>query len=159
MLNIQRVWNCFSLSDLCVLIFGGMCSAHTWTLSGSLKHDLMGLCVLCAQTGGTEEVYKEQKRQQELENNYRFVWGEKQEETQSSGAADSDDVDFWDPVWSRDEKAGEGVAHRGTAHKDEAIPQFVWHKLMNGNLWPKEIFIWFKICNCYTLFCWILQLK
>ncbi|XP_023689559.2 protein OS-9 isoform X4 [Paramormyrops kingsleyae] len=45
-------------------------------------------------TGGTEEVYKEQKRQQELENNYRFVWGEKQEETQPSGAADSDDVDF-----------------------------------------------------------------
>ncbi|XP_018580724.1 protein OS-9 isoform X2 [Scleropages formosus] len=45
-------------------------------------------------TGGSEEVYKEQKRQQELENNYRFVWGEKQEETQSTGAADSDDVDF-----------------------------------------------------------------
>ncbi|XP_048856206.1 protein OS-9 isoform X2 [Brienomyrus brachyistius] len=44
-------------------------------------------------TGGTEEVYKEQKRQQELENNYRFVWGEQQEETQPSGAADSDDVD------------------------------------------------------------------
>ncbi|KAJ8358718.1 hypothetical protein SKAU_G00152430 [Synaphobranchus kaupii] len=35
-------------------------------------------------TGGTEEVYKEQKRQQELENNYRFVWGEKQEEAQST---------------------------------------------------------------------------
>ncbi|KAL4597471.1 protein OS-9-like [Arapaima gigas] len=45
-------------------------------------------------TGGSEEVYKEQKRQQELENNYRFVWGEKQEETQSTGAADSDDVDM-----------------------------------------------------------------
>ncbi|KAJ8403949.1 hypothetical protein AAFF_G00342990 [Aldrovandia affinis] len=45
-------------------------------------------------TGGTEEVYKEQKRQQELENNYRFVWGEKQEEAQSAGTSDSDDVDF-----------------------------------------------------------------
>ncbi|XP_054882754.1 protein OS-9 isoform X2 [Poeciliopsis prolifica] len=45
-------------------------------------------------TGGTEEVYKEQKRQQELENNYRFVWGESQEETQSSSPTDSDDVDI-----------------------------------------------------------------
>nr|XP_020444565.1 protein OS-9 isoform X1 [Monopterus albus] len=45
-------------------------------------------------TGGTEEVYKEQKRQQELENNYRFVWGESQEESQSSGTSDSDDVDI-----------------------------------------------------------------
>ncbi|KAG9353521.1 hypothetical protein JZ751_018191 [Albula glossodonta] len=45
-------------------------------------------------TGGTEEVYKEQKRQQELENNYRFVWGEKNEEAQSAGTSDSDDVDF-----------------------------------------------------------------
>ncbi|XP_074489835.1 protein OS-9 isoform X3 [Sebastes fasciatus] len=45
-------------------------------------------------TGGTEEVYKEQKRQQELENNYRFVWGETQEETQSTSASDSDDVDI-----------------------------------------------------------------
>ncbi|XP_033995008.1 protein OS-9 [Trematomus bernacchii] len=44
-------------------------------------------------TGGTEEVYKEQKRQQELENNYRFVWGESQEESQSSSTTDSDDVD------------------------------------------------------------------
>ncbi|KAM7007043.1 protein OS-9 isoform 2-T2 [Tautogolabrus adspersus] len=44
-------------------------------------------------TGGTEEVYKEQKRQQELENNYRFVWGESQEESQSSSTSDSDDVD------------------------------------------------------------------
>ncbi|XP_049588421.1 protein OS-9 isoform X1 [Syngnathus scovelli] len=43
-------------------------------------------------TGGTEEVHKEQKRQQELENNYRFVWGEGQEESQSS--SDSDDVDL-----------------------------------------------------------------
>ncbi|KAG7477458.1 hypothetical protein MATL_G00069810 [Megalops atlanticus] len=45
-------------------------------------------------TGGTEEVDKEEKRQQELETNYRFVWGEKQEEAQSTGASDSDDVDF-----------------------------------------------------------------
>ncbi|KAM9859502.1 protein OS-9 isoform 1-T1 [Aulostomus maculatus] len=45
-------------------------------------------------TGGTEEVYKEQKRQQELENNYRFVWGESQEEAQSSSTSDSDDVDI-----------------------------------------------------------------
>ncbi|XP_061583574.1 protein OS-9 isoform X2 [Cololabis saira] len=45
-------------------------------------------------TGGTEEVYKEQKRQQELENNYKFVWGENQEESQSSSTSDSDDVDI-----------------------------------------------------------------
>ncbi|XP_029947015.1 protein OS-9 isoform X2 [Salarias fasciatus] len=45
-------------------------------------------------TGGTEEVYKEQKRQQELENNYRFVWGESQEDSQSSGTSDSDDMDI-----------------------------------------------------------------
>ncbi|KAF4112340.1 protein OS-9 isoform X1 [Onychostoma macrolepis] len=45
-------------------------------------------------TGGTEEVYKEQKRQQELENNYKFVWGEKQEESQSAGNSDSDEADF-----------------------------------------------------------------
>ncbi|XP_075893557.1 protein OS-9 isoform X2 [Nelusetta ayraudi] len=45
-------------------------------------------------TGGTEEVYNEQKRQQELENNYRFVWGESQEESQSSSTSDSDDVDM-----------------------------------------------------------------
>ncbi|XP_043098224.1 protein OS-9 isoform X1 [Puntigrus tetrazona] len=45
-------------------------------------------------TGGTEEVYKEQKRQQELENNYKFVWGEKQEDSQSTGNSDSDEADF-----------------------------------------------------------------
>uniref|UniRef100_A0A8C1SPR7 Endoplasmic reticulum lectin n=1 Tax=Cyprinus carpio TaxID=7962 RepID=A0A8C1SPR7_CYPCA len=45
-------------------------------------------------TGGTEEVYKEQKRQQELENNYKFVWGEKQEEGHSTGNSDSDETDF-----------------------------------------------------------------
>lgn len=45
-------------------------------------------------TGGTEEVYKEQKRQQELEDNYRFVWGQSQEESQASTNSDSDDVDI-----------------------------------------------------------------
>ncbi|KAK7877425.1 hypothetical protein WMY93_031870 [Mugilogobius chulae] len=46
-------------------------------------------------TGGTEEVYKEQKRQQELEDNYRFVWGQSQEESQaSSSSSDSDDMDI-----------------------------------------------------------------
>ncbi|XP_067359555.1 protein OS-9 isoform X1 [Channa argus] len=45
-------------------------------------------------TGGTEEVYKEQKRQEELENNYRFVWGESQEESQSSSTSDSEDMDI-----------------------------------------------------------------
>lgn len=50
---------------------------------------------LIPQTGGTEEVYKEQKRQQELENNYKFVWGESQEESQASSTSDSDDVDIW----------------------------------------------------------------
>ncbi|XP_067880859.1 protein OS-9 isoform X2 [Heterodontus francisci] len=45
-------------------------------------------------TGGTEEVYKEQQRQQQLEDNYRFVWGESQEEAQSSSSTDSDDMDF-----------------------------------------------------------------
>ncbi len=55
----------------------------------------MNWCLLsCVQTGGTEEVYKEQKRQQELENNYKFVWGEKQEESQSTGNSDSDEADF-----------------------------------------------------------------
>uniref|UniRef100_A0A8C5EQR7 Endoplasmic reticulum lectin n=1 Tax=Gouania willdenowi TaxID=441366 RepID=A0A8C5EQR7_GOUWI len=45
-------------------------------------------------TGGTEEVYKEEKRQQELENNYKFVWGESKEESPSSKASNSDDVDI-----------------------------------------------------------------
>lgn len=55
---------------------------------------------LILQTGGTEEVYKEQKRQQELENNYKFVWGESQEESQASSTSDSDDVDIW-AYWLR----------------------------------------------------------
>lgn len=46
------------------------------------------------QTGGTEEVYKEQKRQQDLENNYGFVWGQPQEESQAPASSDSDDVDL-----------------------------------------------------------------
>ncbi|XP_059924402.1 protein OS-9 [Gadus macrocephalus] len=45
-------------------------------------------------TGGTEEVYKEQKRQQDLEDNYRFAWGQSQEEAQTSGPSDPDDVDL-----------------------------------------------------------------
>ncbi|XP_033822668.1 protein OS-9 [Periophthalmus magnuspinnatus] len=45
-------------------------------------------------TGGTEEVYKEQKRQQELEDNYRFVWGQSQEESQTSSSSDSEDMDI-----------------------------------------------------------------
>ncbi|XP_069768591.1 protein OS-9-like isoform X3 [Narcine bancroftii] len=45
-------------------------------------------------TGGGEEVYKEQQRQQQLENNYRFVWGERQEEARSSSTTDTDDMDF-----------------------------------------------------------------
>lgn len=45
-------------------------------------------------TGGSEEVYKEQQRQQQLEDNYRFVWGESQDEAQSSSNTDSDDMDF-----------------------------------------------------------------
>lgn len=58
---------------------------------------------MCAQTGGTEEVYKEQKRQQELEDNYRFVWGgeqpdDSQSATSSDGqttvVTDSDDLDL-----------------------------------------------------------------
>ncbi|XP_067832832.1 protein OS-9 isoform X2 [Heptranchias perlo] len=45
-------------------------------------------------TGGSEEVYKEQQRQQQLEDNYRFVWGKSQEEAPSSSSTDSDDMDF-----------------------------------------------------------------
>ncbi|XP_078287501.1 protein OS-9 isoform X2 [Rhinoraja longicauda] len=45
-------------------------------------------------TGGSEEVYKEQQRQQQLEDNYRFVWGDSQEEAQSSSNTESDDMDF-----------------------------------------------------------------
>ncbi|XP_074836137.1 protein OS-9 isoform X2 [Carettochelys insculpta] len=43
---------------------------------------------------GTEEVHKEQRRQQELEDNYRFVWGRRQEETPAGGGTDSEELDF-----------------------------------------------------------------
>ncbi|MEE6509649.1 hypothetical protein FKM82_027127 [Ascaphus truei] len=44
---------------------------------------------------GTEEAHKEQKRHQQLEDNYRFVWNPNQDESKSTGAAtDSEDVDF-----------------------------------------------------------------
>ncbi|MBN3272109.1 OS9 protein, partial [Polyodon spathula] len=46
-------------------------------------------------TGGTEEVYKEQQRQEELETNYRFVWGKKREDSQPPSNTDnSDEMDF-----------------------------------------------------------------
>lgn len=46
-------------------------------------------------TGGTEEAYKEQQRQEELETNYRFVWGQKQEDTPPASNTDnSDEMDF-----------------------------------------------------------------
>uniref|UniRef100_A0A8D0G8X9 Endoplasmic reticulum lectin n=1 Tax=Sphenodon punctatus TaxID=8508 RepID=A0A8D0G8X9_SPHPU len=43
---------------------------------------------------GTEEAHKEQRRQQQLEDNYRFVWGRGQEELPAAGTADSDEMDF-----------------------------------------------------------------
>ncbi|XP_018427113.1 PREDICTED: protein OS-9 [Nanorana parkeri] len=52
---------------------------------------------------GSEDVHKEQKRQQQLEDNYRFVWSQNQDDTWSqnqddtksnSASTDSDDVDF-----------------------------------------------------------------
>ncbi|MGH0175035.1 UNVERIFIED_CONTAM: hypothetical protein FKN15_008599 [Acipenser sinensis] len=46
-------------------------------------------------TGGTEEAYKEQQRQEELETNYRFVWGQKQEDAPPASNTDnSDEMDF-----------------------------------------------------------------
>nr|XP_056723211.1 protein OS-9 [Euleptes europaea] len=44
--------------------------------------------------GTQREAHKEQQRQRQLEDNYRFVWGHSQEELPASGGADSDDVDF-----------------------------------------------------------------
>ncbi|KAL8164016.1 UNVERIFIED_CONTAM: hypothetical protein K2H54_043732, partial [Gekko kuhli] len=44
--------------------------------------------------GTQREAHKEQQRQRQLEDNYRFVWGHSQEELQATGGADSDDVDF-----------------------------------------------------------------
>ncbi|XP_069509716.1 protein OS-9 isoform X2 [Ambystoma mexicanum] len=44
---------------------------------------------------GTEEVHREQKRQQSLESNYRFVWDQNADEaTTSGGNTDSDELDF-----------------------------------------------------------------
>uniref|UniRef100_A0A2D4ETK8 Endoplasmic reticulum lectin n=1 Tax=Micrurus corallinus TaxID=54390 RepID=A0A2D4ETK8_MICCO len=43
---------------------------------------------------GTEEAHKEQRRQRQLENNYRFVWGRNQEELPKTGGTESDDLDF-----------------------------------------------------------------
>nr|XP_060618943.1 protein OS-9 isoform X1 [Anolis sagrei ordinatus] len=43
---------------------------------------------------GTEEAHKEQRRQRQLEDNYRFVWGRNQEELPTTGGTDSDELDF-----------------------------------------------------------------
>lgn len=43
---------------------------------------------------GTEEAHKEQRRQRQLEDNYRFVWGRSQEELPATGGTDSDELDF-----------------------------------------------------------------
>ncbi|KAM6473701.1 protein OS-9 isoform 1-T1 [Liasis olivaceus] len=43
---------------------------------------------------GTEEAHKEQRRQRQLEDNYRFVWGRNQEELPTTGGTESDDLDF-----------------------------------------------------------------
>ncbi|XP_029450770.1 protein OS-9 isoform X2 [Rhinatrema bivittatum] len=43
---------------------------------------------------GTEEVHREQKRQQQLEDNYRFVWDQNHEETGPAGGTDSDEMDL-----------------------------------------------------------------
>ncbi|XP_026569635.1 protein OS-9 isoform X3 [Pseudonaja textilis] len=43
---------------------------------------------------GTEEAHKEQRRQRQLEDNYRFVWGRNQEDLPSTGGTESDDLDF-----------------------------------------------------------------
>ncbi|KAE8626698.1 hypothetical protein XENTR_v10006712 [Xenopus tropicalis] len=44
---------------------------------------------------GTEEVHKERKRQQQLEDNYRFVWNQNQDDSKNTRTAgDTDDVDF-----------------------------------------------------------------
>ncbi|KAM3935199.1 protein OS-9 isoform 2-T2 [Leptodactylus fuscus] len=44
---------------------------------------------------GSEDAHKEQKRQQQLEDNYRFVWNPNKDDSKSSGTStDSDEVDF-----------------------------------------------------------------
>ncbi|XP_069614689.1 protein OS-9 isoform X2 [Ranitomeya imitator] len=44
---------------------------------------------------GSEDAHREEKRQQQLEDNYRFVWNQNNDDSKSSSAStDSDDVDF-----------------------------------------------------------------
>ncbi|XP_078545070.1 protein OS-9 isoform X4 [Lissotriton helveticus] len=44
---------------------------------------------------GTEEVHKEKKRQQQLEDNYRFVWDHEADDARTSGGnTESDELDF-----------------------------------------------------------------
>ncbi|XP_062827150.1 protein OS-9 isoform X1 [Anolis carolinensis] len=43
---------------------------------------------------GTEEAHKEQRRQRQLEDNYRFVWRRNQEDLPTTGGTDSDELDF-----------------------------------------------------------------
>ncbi|KAM4046322.1 protein OS-9 isoform 3-T3 [Anomaloglossus baeobatrachus] len=44
---------------------------------------------------GSEDAHKEQKRQQQLEDNYRFVWNQNSDDSKSSSTStDSEDVDF-----------------------------------------------------------------
>ncbi|OCT95765.1 protein OS-9 [Xenopus laevis] len=44
---------------------------------------------------GTEEVHKERKRQQQLEDNYRFVWNQNQDDPKNTRTGgDTDDVEF-----------------------------------------------------------------
>ncbi|XP_069826436.1 protein OS-9 isoform X2 [Dendropsophus ebraccatus] len=45
---------------------------------------------------GSEDAHKEQRRQQQLEDNYRFVWNQNSDDSKSSSTSstDSDDVDF-----------------------------------------------------------------
>ncbi|XP_044140571.1 protein OS-9 isoform X1 [Bufo gargarizans] len=44
---------------------------------------------------GSEDAHKEQKRQQQLEDNYRFVWNQNNDDSKTtSTSTDSDDVDF-----------------------------------------------------------------
>ncbi|XP_063808386.1 protein OS-9 isoform X2 [Pseudophryne corroboree] len=43
---------------------------------------------------GSEDAHKEQKRQQQLEDNYRFVWNKNDDSQSTSASTESDDVDF-----------------------------------------------------------------
>ncbi|XP_053564178.1 protein OS-9 [Bombina bombina] len=69
--------------------FGDEGDGH-WLSEENLKDIFFNLLIQ-----GTEEAHKEQKRQQQLEDNYRFVWNENQDDLKSKSAnSDSDDVDF-----------------------------------------------------------------